>query len=96
MKLGLTKRTTSADVECVILGRLGFSYDVISRRTGLSKGQIGLRLKQTNSQLRRYRNGESHLAQNVIQASIEDTRDWVAKLRAEVKKLGQPKDNTAS
>lgn len=81
----LTRRTTSADVECVMLARLGFSYKLINQRTGLSAQQIKLRLKQTNSQLRKYRNGDSHLAVKIADLSHVEAKQLMNNIRKELR-----------
>lgn len=80
----LTKRTTSKDVECVLLARLGFSYRLIHQRTGLSNQQIKLRLKQTGSQVRKYRNGETALAVKVADLSYVEAKSLMNSIRKEL------------
>jgi hypothetical protein len=80
----MTRRTTSADVECVLLGRMGFSYRLISARTGLSVAQIKLRLKQTGSYVRAYRNGESHLATRIADLSHVEAKQLMAAVRKQL------------
>jgi len=78
----ITQRTTTADIECVLLARCGFSYKYIQQRTGLSKAQITRRLRQTNSQLKHYREGTTPLAHRIadsvhkdIDAQLKDIRN---------------------
>lgn len=62
------------DYHVVLLASMGFTYDVISRQTGLSKGQISYRLKQANQTRKpkdricaaNYRNGRSETSRAVI------------------------------
>jgi hypothetical protein len=62
------------DYHVVLLASMGFTYDVISKQTGLSKGQIAYRLKQANQSLKprdrisaqNYRNGRSETSKAVI------------------------------
>lgn len=88
--MNVTKRTTVQDIQCVLLGRLGFSYTLIRKRTGLTNGQIALRLKQTKSQVKLYRLGESRIAERVIEASTADTKRLLNEIRAEMKQLAAP------
>lgn len=87
--MNVTNRTTVADIQCVLLG-LGFSYTLIRQRTGLTNGQIALRLKQTKSQVKLYRLGESRIAERVIEASTADTKRLLNEIRAEMKQLAAP------
>ncbi len=66
----------------MLLARCGFSHNYIHRRTGLSKGQISLRLKQTGSQVRKYRNGESSLASRVAETVHMDSNHQIEEIRA--------------
>jgi hypothetical protein len=72
----LNERTTLADVQCLILGRLGFPHKTIAKATGLKEGQVGYRLKCGGVSTMEYRRGETLLAQRVIQAAKEDSREY--------------------
>lgn len=62
------------DYHVVLLASMGFTYDTISRQTGLSVHQIAYRLRKINSRLLpeqrltsyNYRNGRSRTAKVVI------------------------------
>lgn len=62
------------DYHVVLLASMGFTYAVIARNTGLSKGQIAYRLHKANRHLKEddkinaynYRSGRSIAAQAVI------------------------------
>ena len=54
------------DFACALLGSLGFSTKLIMARTGLSPSQIGYRLKVGGIKRSDYRNGESLLADTMI------------------------------
>ena len=84
MKHLITRKTTNADIECVILGRLGFSYKLIGARTGLSNAQIALRLKQTSSQVKLYRNGVSALAVRIADLSHLEAKTLIANVRKQL------------
>ena len=43
--------------DCLTLADLGFSYDTISFKTGLTTGQVSYRLQKTGKKTRDYRNG---------------------------------------
>lgn len=55
------------DFECCLLGGLGFSSEVIHRRTGLSIGQIQTRLRKAGISRMNYRNGKSAFALAVVE-----------------------------
>ena len=58
------------DLKCMILASLGFSTQYIMAQTGLSAGQIGYRLKKGSLKRAHYRNGESEMAQRVIERVV--------------------------
>jgi hypothetical protein len=57
---------SSEDLRCAIMGALGFSSKFIGEQTGLTPCQISYRLKIGNIRRSDYRNGNSHIAQRVI------------------------------
>lgn len=80
----ISKKATSMDVLCVVLARYGFSYKLIQARTGLSFGQISLRLKQSGTQVKDFRNGESRLAQQVIDTVDEGTQQYLKEIKKQL------------
>lgn len=54
------------DFDCVLLGSLGFSSRLIERKTGLTMGQIGYRLKKASVRRLDFRNGVSPEAAVVL------------------------------
>jgi len=48
------------------LGQFGFSYKLIARNTGFTRGQIYFRLNREKIQLKKYRDGKSKLSKLVI------------------------------
>lgn len=55
------------DFKCAVLGSLGFSTRLIMRHTGLTPSQIGYRLRKGEIRRSDYRNGESSVAENLLQ-----------------------------
>jgi hypothetical protein len=55
------------DFKCALLGSLGFSTRLIMRHTGLTPSQIGYRLRKGDIRRSDYRNGESSVAENLLQ-----------------------------
>lgn len=84
--LYLTPKTTRADVECLILARLGFCYDAIRDRTGLTVSQISYRLRIAKISPGQYRRGETHLAQRVLHAAREDSAGYFETLVSTIRK----------
>lgn len=62
--------TSDEDLQCAILAALGFSTQMIAERTGLTNSQITYRLKKAAIKRADYRNGESAMAQRVLERSI--------------------------
>lgn len=58
--------STDEELECAILASLGFSTRFIEARTGLTPCQVTYRLKKADIKRADYRNGESTMAQRVI------------------------------
>ena len=54
------------DLQCAILGAMGFSTRFIGEQTGLSPCQISYRLSKGRIKRADYRNGESEMAQRVM------------------------------
>ena len=59
--------TSNEDLRCAILGAMGFSTKFIAEQTGLSPCQISYRLHKGSIKRTDYRNGESAMAQRVIE-----------------------------
>lgn len=62
--------TSDEDLQCAILGALGFSTKYIGEQTGLTNCQITYRLGKGSIKRKDYRNGESDMAQRVIQRAM--------------------------
>lgn len=86
--VNIGKRGTSADIECVILGKLGmYSGQYIALRTGLSVAQVYARLRTFGINLRDIRNHGSEfnnqvadLARGHAAATITDIKNMIVKL----------------
>jgi hypothetical protein len=72
----LSERATPADVQCRDLCEGGFGYDRISKETGLTKGQVGYRLKMLGISPMDYRRGTSELAKKIIKLISEDKQRY--------------------
>jgi hypothetical protein len=57
------------DFKCALLGSLGFSTQLIMRHTGLTPSQVGYRLRKGEIRRSDYRNGQSSVAENLLQRS---------------------------
>jgi hypothetical protein len=80
---------SSADLECAIMGALGFSTKFIGERTGLTPCQISYRLKRGDIRRSDYRNGTSRIALRVINKIAP--RGMTGQIRKELKlKLKEP------
>jgi hypothetical protein len=55
------------DFKCAVLGSLGFSTRLIMHHTGFTPSQIGYRLRKAEIRRSDYRNGESSVAENLLQ-----------------------------
>lgn len=58
--------TSDEDLECAILGALGFSTKFIMERTGLTHCQVGYRLNKGSIKRKDYRDGSSAMAERVL------------------------------
>ena len=83
-KVLIHSKATPMDVLCVVLARYGFSYKLIQQRTGLTKSQIALRLKQSGTTLRDFRNGETNIAQQVIETVDQGTQHYLNQIRKQM------------
>lgn len=72
----VSPNTTRADLECIGLARLGFPYKTIAQQTGLSKGQVGYRLKCAGISPMDYRHGTSELAKKIMALAHEDSKEF--------------------
>ena len=72
------------DFHCAILASLGFSSHLIQKRTGLTPGQIGYRLRMGSIKRQDYRNGDSQLADRILSQSH---RVAVTEVRAHIKNV---------
>ena len=54
------------DFECVLLGRFGMTMNTIAQFTGLTKGQVGYRLKKAGIRTTDFRNGKGDFASMVF------------------------------
>jgi hypothetical protein len=55
------------DFKCAIMGSLGFSTNLIMRHTDFTTSQIGYRLRKAEIRRSDYRNGESAVAESMLQ-----------------------------
>ena len=55
------------DFKCALLGSLGFSTRLIMRHTDLTPSQIGYRLRKGEIRRSDYRNGDSSVAESMMQ-----------------------------
>lgn len=55
------------DFKCALLGSLGFSTRLIMQHTTLTPSQISYRLRKADIRRADYRNGESSVAENLLQ-----------------------------
>lgn len=86
--INIGKRGTAADVEAIILGRLGmYSAAYVSRRTGLSTAQVYARWRMVGISVRGIRNDGSEfnnqvadLAKGQAAATIGDIKNMISKL----------------
>jgi hypothetical protein len=85
-KLYLNRNTTRQDVECVILAKLGFTYEAIGRATNLTKAQVGYRLHLAGISPSEYRRGESSLAQRIMKIANEDSRQYFDTIASQIKR----------
>lgn len=77
--------SSDEDLQCAILGALGFSTHYIMEMTGLSACQISYRLRKGTIKRADYRNGESEMARRVMDRVIPSNREIKAALRLEGK-----------
>lgn len=82
-----TNKTRTEDIQCVIYARLGFSMNLISERTGLSKGAISYRLKLLNVKIADYRNGNSQLAGRILDAATADSKLLMGEIKKHMTQL---------
>ena len=80
-----TNKTRAEDVACIIYGRLGFSLALIAKRTGLTKAAVSYRLKLLNVKLADYRNGESPLAERIIDAANAESLVLIEEIRKRIR-----------
>jgi len=69
--------STDEELECAILGALGFSTKFIMERTGLTHCQVGYRLNKGSIKRADYRNGQSEMAERVLNRSIPSRKSEV-------------------
>ena len=71
--------TSDDDLKAAIMAAMGFSTKFICDETGLSPCQVTYRLRKANIRRATYRNGESDMAQRVIERAMpgrpRDIRD---------------------
>ena len=87
MIVGITKKTTGSDIECILLARLGFSYKLISDKTGLSTSQVNNRLRSAGIKTKDYRNGTNDFSQRVITAAVSCSKDVLDTIKHDIKQL---------
>ena len=81
-KLILGAKGSGNDLKAVILARLGFSVEAISKETNLTANQVRYRMQITDTKLGEYRNGHSYIAKRIISGA-----DPYSLAKAEVKEL---------
>jgi len=86
LSLYLNGKATKADCKALLLARLGFPYKTIARETGLTEGQIAYRLSIAGISPRDYRNGDTSLAQRVIAACDEESREFFNTVMSNVRR----------
>jgi hypothetical protein len=69
-KRRLVTWSSDEDLQCAILGALGFSTQYIMEQTGLSACQISYRLRKGTIKRADYRNGTSDMAQRVMERVV--------------------------
>ncbi len=79
-----TNKTRTEDIQCVIFARLGFSMNLISERTGLSKGAISYRLRLLHIKVADYRNGTSPVSQRIIEVATADSKKLMGEIKAHI------------
>lgn len=62
--------TTDSELQCAILGALGFSTKFIMAETGLTQCQVSYRLGKGRIKRADYRNGESDMAEMVLRRAV--------------------------
>lgn len=62
--------TSDEELQCAILGSMGFSTRFIQEKTGLTPCQVSYRLNKASIKRRDYRNGESAMAQRVMERVV--------------------------
>lgn len=80
-------KATPADIQCCLLAKMGMSTKLICSRTGLTPGQVALRLRQANIRRSDYREGESMFAQKVIAFCATNSQEILGQVKREVGKL---------
>lgn len=65
---------------------LGFTWGTIEQRTGLTKGQVGRRLKIAGISTRDYRTGQSDLARKVMDLAHQDSREYFNTMVSKVRR----------
>lgn len=63
--------------ECCLLGSLGFSSELIAKKTGLSVNQVNYRLFRAQISRREYTNGRSVVSHNVLERTAELSHKFV-------------------
>lgn len=91
-----TNKTRQEDIACIIYGRLGFSLNLIAKRTGLTKHAVSYRLKLLGVKLADYRNGESPLAERILDAATADSRILIDEIRKRIKHSLPPPNGGAN
>lgn len=77
------------DIACIIDARLGFSHDLIAKRTGLSKSTVAYRLKIWGVHVGDYRNGRTALSQRVLAAAEADSKRMLGEIKHHLKDMHQ-------
>lgn len=90
----LGKKGTGADIEAVILGRLGmFSAQYISARTGLSTSQIYARWRAVGIKVRDIRNHGNEFNNRVADLARQESIATIVEIKGMIQKMLEPVDS---
>lgn len=87
----LGAKGTAADIECLILGKLGmYSAHYVSERTGLSTSQIYARWRAVGIKVRDIRNQGSEFNNRVADLAKDESHAMIADLKQMISKMLPP------
>lgn len=79
-------RLTLSQIMCVTYARLGYSLKLISKRTGLTMGQVNYCLHQWQTRLGDYRNGNTATSKRILEVVDADSMQLMNTIKAELAK----------